>query len=311
MIEQIELTSFDLSYEGCRMRHSGIERELCTSIMESGIKDPLEGVDVSRGRILLDGFKRYRCAVKLKIAVVPYISLGNDEAIGVIELIRMSNARSLNAIEEARLIDKLKNEHKMSISEIAEKLSRSKPWVSLRAGIIGEMGENVVNEIMAGRFPMYSYMNSLRQFAGMNYERKKEIEGFVNKVSGKNLSVRDIELLSYGYFKGGDELRGQINEGNIHWVLERLKEPRRKGSNCSDYEQSMLNDLEIVQKYVNRIIHKSGDERLRSRSFKVQANIVAGGIVSKMEIFSKKVRQLYDRTREAESDICVTQRRYR
>jgi hypothetical protein len=54
-----------LRYVDCRLKSHLAEKTLLASILESGIRDPLQGVDVDGQRILLDGFKRYRCAEKL------------------------------------------------------------------------------------------------------------------------------------------------------------------------------------------------------------------------------------------------------
>ena len=72
MIEQVEISSLDLRYEACRMKSPGGEKVLLGSILEHGIRDPLQGVDTNAVRILLDGFKRYRCAKRLGIGIVPY-----------------------------------------------------------------------------------------------------------------------------------------------------------------------------------------------------------------------------------------------
>ena len=105
MPQDVEISSLDLRYEGCRMRHDGAERAILSSILEHGIQEPLEGVDTEGGRILLNGFKRYRCALKLGISMVPYSSLGDDEAFGIIQLIRISNSRTISILEQAMLID--------------------------------------------------------------------------------------------------------------------------------------------------------------------------------------------------------------
>ena len=72
MVDQVEISSFDLRYEGYRIRSAGAEKALLLSISAQGIRDPLAGVDRADQRILLDGFKRYRCAIKLNIGIVPY-----------------------------------------------------------------------------------------------------------------------------------------------------------------------------------------------------------------------------------------------
>lgn len=296
MIEKVEITSFDLRFESYRMKSPGAERALIASISENGIRDPLQGVTTKDGRILLDGFKRYRCANKLDIRIVPYYSLGSDEAFGIIELIRISNSKSLSILEQAKLIDELKSVHKMFNSEIAKLLEKSKAWVSVRSGIIGEMSECVMSKIFSGNFPAYSYMYTLRQFIRINRIKKEEIDEFVNSVAGKNLSIRDIELLAHGYFKGPDEFREQIKNGNISWGLNRLKETSANTTDCTEIEQRMLRDLEITQKYMNRVTYESKDTRYKSNSFFAQANLLAGGILSKMDIFSKAVKDFHDRS---------------
>jgi len=83
----------------------------------------------------LNGFKRWRCARKLGIGAVPYVSLGGDEAAGIIALLRISNARALNFLEQAAFLDELKSAHGLSLAQIAAELSRSKAWVSVRLGL--------------------------------------------------------------------------------------------------------------------------------------------------------------------------------
>ena len=172
MVDQVEISSFDLRYEGYRLRSVGTEKALLLSICACGIREPLAGVDKADQRILLDGFKRYRCAIKLNIGVVPYLSLAGDEPAGIIELMRISNAKSLSILEQARLIDELINVHQMGNAEIATLLERSKAWVSVRSGIISQMSQRVMNQIFSGQFPVYSFMYTLRQFMRINGVKK-------------------------------------------------------------------------------------------------------------------------------------------
>ena len=299
MIEQVEISSLDLRYENCRMKSRGAEKTLLESILENGIRDPLQGVNADEDRILLDGFKRYRSAQHLGIGIVPYSALADDEAMGIIELLRIANSRSLSILEQAKLIDELMSVHNMSNWEIAQALEKSKSWVSMRSGIMREMSECVRNKIFSGRFPVYSYMYTLRQFMRMNCTTKKDVDEFVELAAGKHLSIRDIELLAHGYFKGSEEFRGQIKSGNIAWGLSRLKESSANTSACTEVEKRMLKDLEITQKYMQRVTHRSKDTRFKTSSFHAQANLLAGGIVRQIEIFSKAIREFYDRSGKA------------
>jgi len=296
MVEQVETSSFDLRYQGCRMRCPGAEKALLLSILEKGIRDPLQGIDTTSCRILLDGFKRYRCAEKLGLGIVPYRSLGSDEVGGIIELIRMSNATSLGILEQAKLMDELKSVHHLSVSEIARLVDKSKGWVGMRVGLIGQMSPLVMGKIFDGKFPVYAYMYTLRPFIRMNGVNKREIDEFVGSVAGKQLSIRDIELLAHGYFKGGDELQSQIKSGDLLWALSRLKRTSSNVGDCTDLERQMLTDLEITQKYMQRVTFKSQDKRFTTSGFFAQANLLSGGILRQLAPFTQAIRQFYDRT---------------
>jgi hypothetical protein len=296
MVDQVEISSIDLRYEGYRLRSVGAEKALLLSISAQGIREPLAGVDKAGERILLDGFKRLRCAIKLNIGIVPYLSLADDEPCGIIELMRISNAKSLSILEQARLIDELINVHQMGNAEIATLLERSKAWVSVRSGIISQMSSNVMSQIFNGKFPVYSFMYTLRQFMRLNGVKKAEIDEFVNAVAGKHLSTRDIDLLAHAYFKGSDEFREQIKNGNLSWGLTRLKQSYQPGAECTEREQQVLKALEITQKYMRRLILICNDTRLKTNTFYAQANLLSGGILRQLDAFAQAIRQFYDRS---------------
>jgi hypothetical protein len=141
---------------------------LLGSIAERGIEEPLEGVDTPEGRFLLNGFKRRRCALKLGIASVPYVSLGAEEATGIVNLMRVSTDTSMGILEQARFILDLLTIHGMNVAEVAGKLSRSKAWVSMRRGLLQEMSLEIQAILFRGAFPVYCYMYTLRPFRRMN-----------------------------------------------------------------------------------------------------------------------------------------------
>jgi len=73
---EVELSSLDLRYQSYRMKEAAAEGRLLASIAQRGIGEPLEGVAREAVNVLLNGFKRYRCARKLQLQTVPYASLG-------------------------------------------------------------------------------------------------------------------------------------------------------------------------------------------------------------------------------------------
>ena len=299
MAKDVELSSLDLRYEDHRMKNAALEERLLASIAQRGIEEPLEGVQLQDASILLNGFKRYRCARKLQLRSVPYASLGDDEVAGIMNLLRISNNRALSILEQAAFIDELSTTGQLSVAEIAKELSRSKSWVSMRLGLISEMSAPIRAKLFSGAFPVYSYMYTLRPFMRMNGVSGEAVEQFVVAVSDKELSVRDIEQLAHGYFRGPDSFRQEILKGNLALPLKRLREIPQNPDGCSEFERVMLRDLEITQKYMQRVMGKSQDSRLKSRPFQVQANLLSAAILSRAPAFNQSVKQLHDRSGQA------------
>jgi hypothetical protein len=106
--ELVEVAQLDLRYEGCRLKSPAAEDRLLAAIAQAGIQEPLQGVEVAGVRILLNGFKRLRCARKLHLATVPFVALATDETAGIVCLLRAANDHALSLLEQARFLDELK-----------------------------------------------------------------------------------------------------------------------------------------------------------------------------------------------------------
>ena len=299
MANEVERDSLDLRYESFRLKVPAVEERLLGSIAQRGIEEPLEGVEVQGRAVLLNGFKRHRCARKLRLGTVPYSSLGQDEAAAILGLLRASNDRALSILEQAAFIDELKSARQWGVADIAAQLSRSKAWVSVRLGLIARMSEPVRRQLFAGAFPVYSYMYVLRPFMRLNGEGDKQVEEFMTAVGGKGLSVREIEQLAHGFFRGPVSFREEIRKGNLALPLERMRQAPPSPDGCNEFERVLLGDLEIAQKYMQRVMGKSQDKRLQSRAFHAQCHLLTAGILSRSRAFFHTLRQLHDRNGQA------------
>jgi hypothetical protein len=299
MANEVELANLDMRYESFRLKQAALEERLLASIAQRGIEEPLEGVEVKEVNVLLNGFKRYRCACKLRIATAPYSSLGQDESVAILSLLRTSNNRALSILEQAAFIAELKSAGRMNVAEIAAELCRSKSWVSMRLGLIAEMSAKVRRQLFTGAFPVYSYMYTLRQFMRMNGVSAEQIEEFMVAVSGHGLSVREIELLAHGFFRGPESFRQEIRKGNLALPLERMRQVPQNPDGCTEFERVLLKDLEVTQKYMQRVMGKSQDPKLQTRAFHAQCHLLTGGILSRSRAFFHTLRQLHDRNGQA------------
>jgi hypothetical protein len=295
MTESVELSSLDLRYEGYRLRDDAHEARLMVSITQRGIEDPLEGVDQPPWRILLNGFKRCRCAHKLGITLVPYVSLGPEEATAILNLMRASTDKALGILEQARFLADLLTVHGLRLAEVADTLSRSKAWVSMRRNLLAEMSPAIQEMLFRGAFPVYSYMYTLRTFRRMNGVTQDQVERFMTAVAGQRLSVRDIERLARAYFQGPASLREAIEAGQLNWPLEQMRRVPDDVEGCSEVERALLQDLQTTIKSLRRVATKCQDARLQSQAFLAQAHLLSGGLLSMWDSFRERIQVFHDR----------------
>jgi len=299
-LANFELAHLDLRYEGFRLRQPHLEARLLPAIAQEGIREPLRGVLDGPQAILLDGFKRYRCARKLQLGLVPFTPLGADELSAILQLLRASSRRQgLNPLEEARFVDELKNVRGLSVAEIAEALSRSKAWVSVRLGLVKELSPLVSEALFAGAFPVHSYLYSVRPFKRLTDASSADIDGFVQALRGQKLSVREIDGLAHGFFRGPESFRQEILQGNLKLALQQLDEIPPDPDGCSEFERIVLQDLERLQKAMLRLLSKSQDPQLQSRVFFAQCNLLTASILSRNAAFIQNLRHLHDRSGKA------------
>jgi len=299
MNETVERSSLDLRYQSYRLRNDAAEARLLASIAERGIQQPLRGVDVPQGRRLLDGFKRCRCAEKLHIECVPFVSLGQEEASGILNLMRGDPQEPLGILEQAKFVAELLATHDMGVADVAEALSRSKAWVSARRDLLKEISPAVQEILFRGGFPVYCYMATLRPFMRRNSVGPKAMEPFVKALAGQGLSVRQIEWLAEGYFRGPASLRQAIDQGNWKWSLEQMQAVPEDPGGCNEVERSLLRELERVLQSIGRLMARCDDPRLKTRAFHAQANLLLAGLLSRRESFFKKMEEFYDRSGHA------------
>lgn len=297
MTQNLERNELDLRYESYRLKNRNAERTLLADILQRGICEPLEGVQIEGVEVLLNGFKRYRIARTLGLETVPYTRLGQEAALGILKLLQISNTKSLNLLEQASFVEELHSVYNMDTTQIAQSLSRSKSWVSMRLGLFAQMTTKVRRELFEGRFPVYAYMYTIRQFMRMKEESKESVEGFVCALSGQGLSMREIEQLAHAYFRGPAWLREQILTGKLSPVLDKIKAlPQADDEALSDFERTFHNDLERLHSLMQRLSAGHADARLKSKTFYAGAGLLAAGILSFLPTFKQSMTSFYDRS---------------
>jgi len=290
--DELEIRDIDLRYERCRVKNARAERALLADISARGIERPLAGVGSGERWILLDGFKRFRCARRLDMGYVPCASLGADEAACITAMLRGPGQKRLTFLEEARFLQELQSVHGMCLAEIAACVGRSKGWASIRLTSLAEMSETMRDAIFRGSFPAHAYTHVVRPFARANGIDLVTIDAFVNATSGRGHSVREIERLARAYFHGTNEVRRQIESGHAAMALA---EVRGASTACSACERTCLKELQRVALSMEMLSERASDTRLKTGAFRAQAGIVLARVLRQADEFLNAMRRLHDR----------------
>ena len=299
-METVDIKELDTRYEGLRIKDKRRERIIRLSIMEKGVLEPVYVIkDSQNNLILLDGHKRFRGAIKSNIHQLPVMILEHSEVPGILKFLRMSNNKGLTQIEQASLVNELYQHHGMSPRDIALHLEKSPAWVSLRIGIWKDMSGSIREKIMAGHFPLHNYMYTLKRFKRLKTTGKEDIDTFVNIVSNKGLSTRDIDMLAQGYFKGSNTLKEQLQQGNIDWMLQQLKQQAKEKElpldGLTELEAKTLSHLNWTFVCITRLTHMLHDNRFENKAFFVKGEQIVKKILGVKDGFLSSLEGFYDR----------------
>jgi hypothetical protein len=292
---ELEITRVDLRYEECRLRNPRLEDELLAEIASRGIERPLAGAGAESGWVLLDGFKRYRCARQLQMGSVPCLSLGSDEAGSIMALLRGPGQRPLSFLEEARFLKELQSVHGMGLAEMAAAVGRSKPWASMRLSALADMSPAVRDAIFRGSFPARAYLYSVRPFTRVNGADAAAADAFVSATGGRGLSTRQIARLAERYFRGTEDERREIAAGHLALALGEAAPAAASGT--SRRERACLGELATLARTVAAVELAAADQTLSSAGFRAQAALLLEDILGRADAFLKGIRGLHDRCR--------------
>jgi ParB/RepB/Spo0J family partition protein len=306
----LELKTLDTSLEHTRTRNSTTERNLLASITEHDIMDPIQVVSCEKNStyVILDGFKRYRCALKLKLSTVPAELIANDPVQGILIFIRRQQNTGLNILDQAALVEELHIKYHLSIYDIAVKLDRSPSWVSLRLGMLKDLSPLVKRKIMSGAFPARVYLYSIKGFTRVNRVPSERVDTFVKAVSGKRIGTRDLTILSEAFFSGSKATENLLFEGKIREALELIKNVPAEvaaDNQINHFQRSVLQCLKNITSDMFSLVRNSSKITYENQLFSRDVHIWSSAVQKYLNIFTSTIKELYDRsgTQDCSTDI--------
>lgn len=150
---RVRPNELDLSLGFLRPVHAGAQSKMMDSLIKYGQLTPVVAIEDNERMILIDGFKRHRCAKQLSmedLRVTP-LKKGMAEAKALIYL--LNRAVGFSMITEALLIRELVEVEGLNQVETAILLERHKSWVSRRLAMIRNLAPEIVDDIKLNLIP--------------------------------------------------------------------------------------------------------------------------------------------------------------
>ena len=220
---ELEWHQLELRYSDLRIHTESSVSRLMSSIHKHGLLTPILVVQAdttdASGFIVIDGFLRIAALKALRQDSILALVLFNNLKDALISLYKHSSSRVWEAYEEASLIQILITEHKLSQTEIAKQLGKSKTWVTHRLQLLHDLPDFVKSAIQQGSLSTWTAARILLPFARANTEHAKKL---VEYLSIHTHASRDIQAYYAHYLRSNRHVRQKMMDNPQHFFKARL-----------------------------------------------------------------------------------------
>ena len=188
VIDEISLSEiFPNPFQPRRIFDEQKINELAQSIEEHGIFQPIILKKVKQGYIIVSGERRFRAAKKVGLRTIPSIIRQYEESkVAEIALAENLQRENLTPIEEAEAYKMVMGTLKLTQSDLATKIGKSRSHVTNILGLLSLPSE-VQNMLLSNQISM-GHARSLSKL-----EDSKKIIKIANMIIEKQYSVRQVE----------------------------------------------------------------------------------------------------------------------
>jgi len=245
-VVELNLEALDLKYARLSVRRPAAERRLLASLGESGQQSPVIVVaGAEPGRyVVVDGHKRVHALGRLKADVAKAAVWEMTEAEALAMAYQMGAQGKRDAFEEGWLVAELHRAWRWSLGEVAERLVRSKSWVSKRLALVEELPDWLAEEVASGRLGAHAAANFLVPLTRVNGPEGRQL---IEKICALELSGRQIQALCAGYRAAAASARRKIAEDPARFL--KALEAARSGPqdpDLSETENRALKQMELI-----------------------------------------------------------------
>lgn len=244
-IVELNLEALDLKYARLSVRRPGAERRLLASLGESGQQSPVivvAGQEAGHYTVV-DGHKRVHALKRLKADVVKAVVWELPEAEALATSYQMWANGRRDVFEEGWLVAELHRGFKWSLGEVAERLVRSKSWVSKRLALVEELPDWMADEVAGGRLGAHAAANYLVPLTRVNGEDGRKL---AESIRGLGLSNRQMGELYASYRGSSGAVRRKIVEDPALFLKALMAAKEAGEAGLDEKQQRCVKNLELV-----------------------------------------------------------------
>lgn len=254
IIQEVPLSEFDLSLASVRIVNPARILQVEKSMRVHGQLQPVIARLHEDKYQIIDGFKRFYCSENLLIETLQCRVLDIDLPGAKVLLLSYNRAQhSMEAWEEALVLQDLQQIHSLDQRSLAELIGYSRSWVSRRLSLIEKIDKKVSSQIMMG------VLTSSQARALIQLPRGNQ-SAVASAIINFNLTSRQSDTLVEVFLKAKDEDQQQYILTHPEHVLKQEdagspQEPYdvRLSAYGNDLTQSMMHVLQGVHIMLSRL----------------------------------------------------------
>ena len=286
-IEDIALGDFDLSLSEIRIMNMARILQVEKSMRIHGQLQAVVARVHNGGYQLIDGFKRYYAAENLLMETLQCRLLQIDLSQAKVLLLSYNRVhQSMEALEEALVLQDLQTTHSLDQRSLAELTGYSRSWVSRRLSLTDKIDEAVCSEIMMGVLTS-SHARALIKLPRGNQGKVARV------VANRGLSSRQSDALVEAFLKAKNEDQQFYILAHPEKVLDKDQQNQEQevyDARLSSYGNDVMQSMVYVQQGLQILLSRLDDHRLGM--FNETEKVIITPIVRKVSAYAEKLTEV-------------------
>ena len=290
IIQEIPLPEFDLSLSVMRIMNMTRILQVEKSMRLHGQLQPVVARVHEGTYQLIDGFKRYAAAEDLMMESLQCRLLDIDLPQAKVLLLSYNRPhQSMEAWEEAMVLQDLRKTHSLNQRSLARMTGYSRSWVSRRLALIDKMDEGISSDIMMGVLTS-SHARALTKLPRGN-------QGEVARVIvSYRLTSRQSDALAEAFLKAENKDRQRYIHSYTEQILrndQSASEEYPYDERLSSYGNELMQSTEYLIRAVKIMLTRLDDQRIGKLNETEKVIITPG--FRKVSGYAKKLTEAFTR----------------